>query len=364
MGVLLGNGNGTFQAAITYSSGGQDPTSIAAVDVNGDGKPDLLVANACVSVGSCANGVIGVLLGNGDGTFETPVTYGSGYQPLSVAVADVNGDGKQDAVVANFSATCNNCSNGGVSVLLGNGDGTSQTAVSYGSGGLDAYGAAVADVNGDGKPDLLVANFCEITSPCTSGIVGVLLNTSTEVTTAGLIASLNPSGFGQSLTFTATVTPQGNGTPTGTVNFMDGTTNLGSSLVNGAGVALFATSMLSVGTHSITAAYGGDSNFAPSTSSVLNQVVQGAIATLSSNNLDFGQQTVGVISAPMVVALMNAGNISLTLSAIGITGTNSTDFAQTNTCGASVAAGGSCQYYRDPHPNGHRRAQCCREHCR
>ena len=132
---------------------------MVVADVNGDGKPDLLVANQCADRG-CTNGTVGVLLGNGDGTFQTAVTYGSGgYGALSVAVADVNGDGKPDVVVANVCSNAYCETNGTVGVLLGNGDGTFQTAVTYGSGGY-AHSVAVADVNGDGKPDLLVANGC------------------------------------------------------------------------------------------------------------------------------------------------------------------------------------------------------------
>ena len=174
VGVLLGNGDGTFQAAVTYSSGGYDADSVAVGDVNGDGKPDLLVANNCTD-NSCLNGAsVGVLLGNGDGTFQAAMTYGSGgYQAFSVAVGDVNGDGKPDLLVANL---CDGrCDNGTVGVLLGNGNGTFQAAVSYGSGGFDAGSVAVGDVNGDGKPDLLVANECGTDSSCINGGVGVLL---------------------------------------------------------------------------------------------------------------------------------------------------------------------------------------------
>jgi hypothetical protein len=143
---LLGNGDGTFQTAVTYSSGGFFADSVAVADVNGDGKPDILVANTG-GVPICSGGGVGVLLGNGDGTFKTAVTYCSGGGPVSLAVADVNGDDKPDLVVASSL----------VSVLLGNGDGTFQTAVSYESGGYPPDSVAVADVNGDGKPDLVVA---------------------------------------------------------------------------------------------------------------------------------------------------------------------------------------------------------------
>ena len=122
-----------------------------------DGNPDLVVASRCDNIGNC-NGVVGVLLGNGDGTFRSVVTYDSGgYEAQSVAVADVNGDGKPYLVAANVCASSNCTNEGVVGVLLGNGDGTFQAAMSYGSGGQDAESVAVADVNGDGKPDLVVA---------------------------------------------------------------------------------------------------------------------------------------------------------------------------------------------------------------
>ena len=176
--VLLGNGDGTFQAAVSYSSGGFYPLSVAATDVNGDGKPDLVVANECASSTDCTNGTVSVLLGNGDGTFQAAVSYGSGgYVAVSVEAADVNGDGKPDIVVSNYCASSSNCNNGMVGVLLGNGNGTFQPAVSYGSGGYITLSLAVADVNGDSKPDLIVISTCATNSdPCVTGsTVSVLL---------------------------------------------------------------------------------------------------------------------------------------------------------------------------------------------
>ena len=80
---------------MSYGSGGQYAQSVAVGDVNGDGKPDLVVANVCASSNGICNGSVSVLLGNGDGTFQTAVTYGTGGQAaISVAVGDVNGDGK------------------------------------------------------------------------------------------------------------------------------------------------------------------------------------------------------------------------------------------------------------------------------
>jgi hypothetical protein len=95
-----------------------------------------------------------------------------------------------------------------------------------------------------------------------------------DSTSTGLTSSVNPSTFGQSVTFTATVTASapGSGTPTGTVTFKDGTSTLGTGTLSG-GVATYTTSKLSVGTHSITAIYNGDTNFKTSTSPALTQTV-------------------------------------------------------------------------------------------
>jgi FG-GAP-like repeat/FG-GAP repeat len=154
IGVLLGNGDGTFQAAVTFSSGGVGPASVAVADVNGDGKPDALVANQ-------SSNTVGVLLGNGDGTFRPAVAYNSGASGAgSVAVADVNGDGKLDLLVAHIVGVTGTCNGGCIGILLGNGDGTFQSAVTYSSGAFQARFVAVADVNSDGKADLVVTNRC------------------------------------------------------------------------------------------------------------------------------------------------------------------------------------------------------------
>jgi hypothetical protein len=117
-------------------------------------------------------------------------------------------------------------------------------------------------------------------------------------TTTALTSNTNPSVFGQSVTFTATVTPTltGGTTPTGTVTFKDGTTTIGTGTLNASGVATFGTSTLTVGTHSITAVYGGDTTYTgTSTSTAVSQVVNQAstsTALTSSANPSVSGQSV------------------------------------------------------------------------
>ncbi len=249
--VLLGNGDGTFQSPACYLTGGSESDSLTVADVNDDGKPDVLVTN-------WYDGTVGVLLGNGDGTFQAAADYavGSGWEgPESVAVADVNADGKPDLVVTNGSY--NN-----LAVLLGNGDGTFQPAVTYTTASV--YSIAIADVNGDGRPDLVVAN--------SDGTVGVMLHVGTTPSTTKLASSPNPSVFGQSVTFNASVSSSSSGTPTGSVAIYEGSTMLATgTLVNG--IATIPVSTVPVGSNSITALYQGSVTYAPSLSAALNQVV-------------------------------------------------------------------------------------------
>jgi FG-GAP-like repeat len=200
--ILLGDGHGSFQAANNIDPGGHLPTSVAVGDFNGDGHPDLVVtnfndssvsillgdssgthfnqaSNSPISVGARPTwvavadfngdgildlavsnadaGTVSILIGNnangkGDGTFHaasgSPISVG--LRPISLAIADLDGDGKLDLAVLDFT-------NSTVSILKGNGDGTFMTPVGYGVGG-HPFSLVVADFNKDGKPDLAVAN--------------------------------------------------------------------------------------------------------------------------------------------------------------------------------------------------------------
>lgn len=149
-GVLLGRSGGAFDALRTFPVGVR-PVSIAVADFNGDAHPDVITANAN---GWSAAGTLSLLLGNGDGTFQPATTTTVDRGPRSVAAADFNGDGRMDVAVA---------ISGGwfptnrVSVLLGRGDGTFDSPVSY-SVGREPWSVAAGDLNGDHRPDLVVAN--------------------------------------------------------------------------------------------------------------------------------------------------------------------------------------------------------------
>src|SRR5207245_10519330 len=96
--VLLGNGDGTFQPAQSFAAG-FSPSSVVVGDFNGDGRPDLAVANAGLDTGY--GSTVSVLLGNVDGTFQPARNFDTNNYGRSVAVGDFNGDGRLDLAVAN-----------------------------------------------------------------------------------------------------------------------------------------------------------------------------------------------------------------------------------------------------------------------
>ncbi len=146
--IFLGNGDGTFQAPTSFDAGSGNPNSIVAGDLNGDGIPDVVLGSGF----STPDGVITVFLGVGDGTFQSPVAYAvPGSGGISLALADMNADGRLDAVAGTFSSAT-----GGVAVLLNQGNGVLGAATVYSPSLLFIVSIAVADFNADGKPDVAV----------------------------------------------------------------------------------------------------------------------------------------------------------------------------------------------------------------
>ena len=142
--VLLGRGDGTFASPVSYAAGA-NPQFLATADFNGDGMPDLAVAN----FGPTGGHTVSVLLNRGDGTFGGVVSYDAGPGPRSVAAADLTGNGKIDLVVASNTS-------GDVTVLRGRGDGTFAPPVAYDSGSAQPSIVALDDLDGDGRPDIAV----------------------------------------------------------------------------------------------------------------------------------------------------------------------------------------------------------------
>jgi len=156
--VLLGNGDGSFQTGVDYSTG-PSPNCVRIGDLNNDGKLDLVTTSG-------SSPTVWVLMGNGDGTFQTKVDYPTNPSPVSVAIGDLNGDGNADLAVGNL--TLGDPSVGTVTIELGNGDGTFVPTY-YPATGNGNRSVAIGDLNGDGHPDIATANWLD-------GTTSVLLN--------------------------------------------------------------------------------------------------------------------------------------------------------------------------------------------
>lgn len=239
--VLLGNGSGGFGTKTDFATG-NSPISVTLGDVNADGHPDALVANS-------GSNTVSVLLGDGSGGLGTKTDFATGSGPYSVALSDFDADGKVDLAVANISSNT-------VSVLPGNGNGTFGAKADFATG-VAPISVAAGDLNADGRPDLAVANV-------TGNTVSVLLAQAAGSSVA-LASAPNPSHPGETVTLTATVTPS---TATGSVDFLDGASSLGTASLSG-GVATLTTSALGFGAHPLSAVYAGDGQVSGSTSPVV-----------------------------------------------------------------------------------------------
>ena len=295
--ILLGNGDGTFKPEsdlklVNGSNTFYNPYAVTVGDVNGDGKPDLAITiqnqvTPCLMQGGVPvlNQGIAIALGNGDGTFQTPTLFGSSLQNCSldvplpgyVQMTDLNRDGHLDLVYTNSEFST-------VGVMYGEGNGSFYDPVEY-AAGRNAFDLALADVNGDGAIDVVTTgNAYEF-----SGVT-VLLNTSADTTTVNSSAPHSTSGL--PVAFTAEITGSKvrgvTAIPTGTVTFMDGSTVVGTALINASGQATYTDKSLSTGSHNITAQYGGDVHYLANSAS-LQQVVGQArsVAAVTSSAKEY-----------------------------------------------------------------------------
>ncbi|MCU1262484.1 MAG: repeat-containing protein, partial [Bryobacterales bacterium] len=148
--IVLGNGDGTFQPPVSYTAGARSILGLAQGDFNGDGKIDLATANFAFFGSAPSQNAVNVLLGNGDGTFQAPHTWNAGGNPSSVVVGDFDGDGSADIAVGDVN-------DASVNVLGGKGDGTFRALVAYTADTtFGVRAAAVLDFNGDGVADIVV----------------------------------------------------------------------------------------------------------------------------------------------------------------------------------------------------------------
>ena len=259
--ILLGNGDGTFAPVSVNPATGSEPYFVAAGDLIGDGIQDLVVAN---SGGSSLT----ILLGNGDGTFTAAASPATGNGPAAIAVGDFNEDGKTDLAVANYDS-------GTVTVLLGNGNGTFTTSASPATGSGPTY-VAIGDFNGDGIPDLAVSNLNSSTAAILQGKGdGTFTLVASPPTGANpdAIVAANFNGSGLSGVATANFTSN-------TVTVL-----LPSELSSTA--TLTGVSPTGSGTHLIDASYGGDTTYLGSiseTTAITVPTVSTPLVTVTPTN--------------------------------------------------------------------------------
>ena len=307
--VLLGNGDGTFQAPLVSTTNGF-PTFIAVGDFNNDHKLDLVIIDD--------PGYVSVLLGNGDGTFQAPIDNNSFPAPHWLTVGDFNNDHRLDVAVTGFAGEGAN-----LGTLLGNGDGTLQPALIH---PLNSTPASVAagDFSRDGNLDVAISDYL-------GGGVAVLLG----------------NGDG---TFQPEVDYSPAGEDVVAVDFNgDGVLDLVSAgvyVMLGNGDGSFGPVQLFPAGKSLGSMLVGDFNGDHKPDVVITDAIVGEITLLNtgvvnfapSSPVSFPSQLINTTSSRKTVNLTNRGVVALSISSIKVSG----PFQMTTTCGLKVPAGAGC----------------------
>lgn len=313
--VLLGKGDGTLAQPVNFKVG-MDPQGLVVGDFNGDGKLDLATANFDSSS-------VSVLIGNGDGTFQGHVDYTVDADPQGLVTGDFNGDGIQDLVVSNKTEN-------EVSLLVGVGDGTFANPVLF-PAGVNPACLATGDFNHDGKLDLVVSNLNPITFP-----ISILLGTGDgtfqprkgyPAVALGTpqVADVNGDGF-------LDIVMANQAGPEVLLGKGDGTFQAG---------VLFST----LSANALTIAdFNGDGRLDFAVGGYSSGKVPILLQTtvlLNPTSINFGQQAVGT-SSMMSATLSNFGSTDVTISKIALSGPNAKDYKISNNCSTTLTAGTSC----------------------
>ena len=390
VGILLGNGDGTFQSEVTYSVG-NPATNLAVGDVNDDGFPDVVVTNS----GTGGENQLTVLLNNGNGTFKSGSTFQAGVGASQVELADLNGDGILDIAVLNLGET-------DIGILTGNGDGTFQNQVTW-QVGTQPIVFAIADVNGDGVPDFAIGGSAGPSEAQSTFLFSQSGGGYQLYNDPSLIENMSYDGPNVLITSVQATDLDGDGVPdllwgfsgnTYAITYSSeypmniytwlflgissspsggATSSMAAADLNGDGIKdiltipngankatfVFGTQLMGTNylplniTSPVGPHYFGDSivtnapeygvtNDANPTEILIEPVPQ---ITFNPSFLEFGPVAGGAVYGPMPVTLTNSGSAPLTISSIVISGTGISEYTQTNNCPvspATLAAGSSC----------------------
>ncbi len=320
--LLLGKPDGTFGSPVAIpSSANTHPGPLAVADLNRDGKLDLVVANLQLNGNGDAS--FTVLLGNGDGTFSAPMETLSPASPQSVAVGELNGDGRPDLVVSADSE---------IDIYSGSGDGSFQLISTYAL--LDAFASAIGDFNRDGKLDIAITQLTgvEVLLGNGDGTFASPVHYNTLLGTNGItVADVDGDGL-----------PDIVATSTGSLNVLlghgDGTFDAALTRTKGIG---FGLASIAVGDFDqdgkidlVTADY-----LSLDVSIYLNRTIAVPQATVFPTRLTFGTQKTGTTSPPLTATLTNTGDAPLNLTSFIVA---NPEFTLTDACGTVLPEHTTC----------------------